>query len=111
MPGLAGEVGDLSVSLGLLAVKPFDGTVGCGSSGEDGLLVALHDLEPVRDVVRVVVTQGRRHAQVDTEERGPELGDQLLGAALLCPEASGEVSIQSRLVTGGVDSPMEPGRL
>lgn len=111
MPGLAGEVGDLSVLLGLLAVKPFDGTVGGGSGGEDGLLVALHDLEPVRDVVRMVVTQGRRHAQVRTQERGPELGDQLLGTSLLCPEASGEVSIQSRLVAGGVNALVQPGRL
>ncbi len=52
LPGLAREVGDLSVLLGLLAVQPFDRPVrGCGGC-EDGLLVAPRDFEPVRDVVR-----------------------------------------------------------
>lgn len=68
MPGLDREVVVLSVLLGLLAVQPFDGSIGGSCGGEDRLLVALHDVEPMRDVVRMVVAQGWCHAQVGTEE-------------------------------------------
>ena len=76
-----------SVLLGLQPVQVFGRSIGGGSGGEDGLLVALHDLEPMRDVVRVVVSQGRYEAQVGTKENEPKFGFQHFGATIV-PQTS-----------------------
>ena len=60
---------------GLQCVEEFDGPVGAGSGLEDGLFVAAHDLEPVLEVLGVVVAQVRRHAQVRAKKSGAQLRD------------------------------------
>ena len=58
----------------LQCIEEFDGSIGAGSGLEDGLLVAPHDLEPVLEVLGVVVAQVRRHAEVGTYEGARKLG-------------------------------------
>ena len=55
-------------------MEPFDRAIDGGSGGEDRLHVSVHDFQPVRDVMRVIVPKSRRHGRVGTRDRRSEFG-------------------------------------
>jgi len=47
-------------------------------SGEDRLLVGLHDRQPGREILRVIRSRRIGDAEIGAEEGGSEFGDQLI---------------------------------
>jgi hypothetical protein len=59
----------------LLLLEPGDG-LGCfGSRREDGFRVVLQELEPVREVLRVIGARILRDAKLGAQEGRADLGD------------------------------------
>ena len=69
------------------------GLLSLGSGGEDGLAVALEDLQPVVDILRMAhVLKG--DAGMGTEEGGADLGHQFLKGIAEITEAGAEHPVQ-----------------
>ncbi len=70
-----------------------------GSGSENGLVVVLQDLQPARDVAGVIVTLGQGDLEVSTEERSPQLGNQLfLRIALIAETLTAKVAGKAAVV-------------
>ena len=60
------------------AVQVIRGLLCVAGGSEDGAIVVLQHLKPVRDVARVVLAWFKRKIQVRAEERRTEFRDKLL---------------------------------
>src|SRR3954454_22122797 len=93
-------------------MQELDGALGMGRGGEDRSLVALQDLDPVRDVARVIRARLQGQAKVGGEERGSQFGHQLLAdVSLIAPALAPEAPVQARGMTRPMQSLMPEGRV
>ena len=82
--------------------------LGLGRRGEDGLAVALEDLQPVVDVLRMAHGL-KRDAGLCAEESGADLSHQFLEGIAEVTEAGAEHPVQSGRVPGPVADLVKAG--
>src|SRR5215218_5446082 len=98
-----GRIGPGRLCAGLQAMQELDGALGVGCGGEDRPLVALQNLNPVRDIARVVRTRLQRQAKIGSQECGSQFGTQFFACvSLIAPALAPEAPVQAR----GMTSPM-----
>ena len=74
-----------------------------GGGTKDGPLIVLQDLEPVRDIGRMVLTRLQGQLKIGGQERCAQLGDQLFfGIAFITPLLAAQVAIQACRMLGPV---------
>jgi hypothetical protein len=67
-----------------------------GSGAKDGPLIVLQDLEPVRDIGRMVLTRLQGQLKIGGQECCAQLGDQFFfGIAFIAPLLAAKVAIQA----------------
>ena len=91
-----------------LVVDKVGGELGLGRGGEDGLAVALEDLQPVVDVLRMAHGL-ERDAGLCAQEGGADLGHQFLEGVAEVTEAAAEHPVQPGRVPGPVADLVKAG--
>ena len=84
------------------------GVLGLGRGGEDGLAVALEDLQPVADVLRMAHVL-KRDAGLRAQKGGADLSHQFLEGIAEVTEAGAEHPVQPGRVPGPVADLVEAG--
>ncbi len=87
---------------GLDGFEVSDGLGRLGGGGEDGAGVVLQELEPLREVLRMVGADILRDAKLGTEERAADLGDQFFGGIGGIAKALAEFAVEAVLGAGPV---------
>lgn len=87
----------------LQPVQKIGGALRVRGSGENGPLVFLQHLQPVRQIGRMVLAHLRRHAERGAEESGTQFGHQLLKGVGLITEALAKLSRHAALMARPAD--------
>ena len=81
--GRFGEIGCRSLALGTqTSSKPQDqarSLFRLGGCREHGSIIGFQELEPMRDVARMMVEMRNRQTKLGTQDRGGQLGHQFFG--------------------------------
>jgi hypothetical protein len=86
------------------AQDEIDGGLRLGGGREDRLVVRLEHLQPVREILRVILAHRRRDLEPGAQKRRADLGHELLYRVGFGPEALAEIAIAAR-------GPSEPPRV
>lgn len=93
----------------LQAPQKHRGLTGLGSGSEDGALVGLQHLQPVRKVLRMISARLKRNPQLGAQERSAKLADQFFHRLGFSPETPGQVPVTAVNRPGPVGELMEQG--
>jgi len=92
----------LLLFVSLQAVQVVNGTLGVRGCREDGALIFAEHLQPVPQIGGVIVAGLGRDAEISTQERRSEFGNQFLGGIGMVAKALAQDSRQAGWVGGPV---------
>src|ERR1700730_16975047 len=81
----------------LQALEIGHGFAGLGGGGEDGAVVLLQELQPMREVLRMVGTHILGDGELGAQEGAGNFSDQLLRHILLIAKALAEIAVEAVL--------------
>ena len=94
----------------LQALEVGHGLAGLGGGGEDGAVVFLQQLQPMRQILRMIGPHVLGDGELGAQEGAGNFGDQLFRDILLIAKALAEIAVEAVLGAAPVRRFMQGGR-